>query len=238
MNRAERYKEDLKKLAERGFRLLLAFHKATDPKAFAKAGYDPEKIKDLPNIFNSYEAWYSEALACVSQLLPERVSDFTAYYRHKTQPKEITAANYTMSDFLRGIQTSRGSQVVVSPSGAFAPLQQQVNIVAGLQRHFESTLFDIKTLVHADLLDDELHAAEELNKNGFTRGAGAVAGVVLEGHLGAVSDRHKLSLKKKDPSIADLNEALKAASVIDIPTWRFIQHLEHFVFRRAHNLSS
>jgi hypothetical protein len=94
-----------------------------------------------------------------------------------------------------------------------------------LKRHFESTLFDIRTLVHADLLDDELHAAEELNKSGFTRGAGAVAGVVLEGHLGSVCERHKLVLKKKDPSIAELNETLKAANVIDIPVWRFVQHL-------------
>lgn len=184
-----------------------------------------EDVKDLPSVRASYEIWYSEALACVSQLLPERVDDFVAYYRPRTPPKELSVVNYTMSHYLRGVSTSRAGQVIVGPKAAFTALQQQVNIVQGLLRHFDSTLFDIRTLVHADLLDDELQAAEELNKNGFTRGAGAVAGVVLEGHLGVVCERHKLPSKKKDPSIADLNEALKGAGVTDIPTWRFIQHL-------------
>jgi hypothetical protein len=30
---------------------------------------------------------------------------------------------------------------------------------------------------------------------------------------------------KKNPTISDFNEALKTAAVIDLPQWRFIQHL-------------
>lgn len=74
-------------------------------------------------------------------------------------------------------------------------------------------------------LDDELHAADELNSKGFQRGAGAIAGVVLEGHLSSVCERHRISLRKKDPSISDLNDALKTGDVIETATWRFIQHL-------------
>lgn len=88
-----------------------------------------------------------------------------------------------------------------------------------------STLFDIKTLVHADLLDDELHAAEELNRKGFQRGAGAIAGVVLEAHLGIVCERHRSSPKKKNPTLSDLYNALKSADIIDTAKWRYIQHL-------------
>lgn len=104
-------------------------------------------------------------------------------------------------------------------------MMQQFSIVQGLARRFRSTLFDIKTLVQADILDDELQAAEELNAKGFQRGAGAMAGVVLETHLGGVAERHKVTIRKKDPAIADLNEALKAASIVDLVQWRFIQHL-------------
>lgn len=105
------------------------------------------------------------------------------------------------------------------------PMLQQASIVEGLANRFESTLFDIRTLVHADLLDDELESAEELNRKGFHRGAGAIAGVVLESHLASVCDRHSIRTKKSAPTISDFNDALKASSLLDVPQWRFIQHL-------------
>jgi hypothetical protein len=52
-----------------------------------------------------------------------------------------------------------------------------------------------------------------------------MAGVVLERHLGQVCSNHGMKLAKKSPTIADFNDALKQANVIDIPDWRFIQHL-------------
>jgi hypothetical protein len=90
---------------------------------------------------------------------------------------------------------------------------------------FESSLFDIKAMAQADLFDNELDAAEALNKNGFARGAGAIAGVVLEGHLATVCANHAISIAKKKPTLSDFYEALKAGNVIDQQTWRFIQHL-------------
>ncbi len=77
------------------------------------------------------------------------------------------------------------------------------------KRRFESSLFEIKQLVQADLLDSEIGAAQELHKSGFLRAAGAVAGVVLEKHLGQVCDNHQITISKKHPGIADLNELLK-----------------------------
>ena len=58
-----------------------------------------------------------------------------------------------------------------------------------------------------------------------TRGAGAIAGVVLEGHLATVCKNHNITLSKKKPTLVDLYEALRKHDVIDIATWRFIQHL-------------
>ena len=80
-------------------------------------------------------------------------------------------------------------------------------------------------IVQADLFDNELDAAQELNRKGFVRGAGAIAGVVLEKHLGHVFSKHGLKTRKKVPSINDYNQLLKDNSVIDTATWRFIQHL-------------
>ena len=74
-------------------------------------------------------------------------------------------------------------------------------------------------------MDSELAAAEHLAKSKYLRAAGAVAGVVLERHLGQVCTDRQLTTAKKNPTIGDFNEALKAGNVLDIPQWRFIQHL-------------
>jgi hypothetical protein len=94
-----------------------------------------------------------------------------------------------------------------------------------VKARFESSLFEIRQLVQADLFDSELDVANELAKNKFTRAAGALAGVVLEKHLAQVCDNHGLKVTKKAPGISALNDTLKEAAVIEIPQWRFVQHL-------------
>ena len=70
-----------------------------------------------------------------------------------------------------------------------------------------------------------MESAQELNKKGFFRAAGAVTGVILEAHLLQVCENHTIKVTKKDPAIGDLNDLLKANNVIETPMWRFIQHL-------------
>jgi hypothetical protein len=224
-NTAERYQEDLDRLIRQGGKLVLSLQRSAQPDAETKTDLPEDELKNLPDFNLNYQAWYSESLAVISQLIPERVSDFQAYYAPKGPRKKILFSNYTISDALRGTTVRQYGDIIAGPASAIGPLYQQYNIVTGLRNRFASKLYDIKNLVHADLLDDELHAAEELNARGFQRGAGAIAGVVLESHLAAVSKRHGITLCKKDPTISDLNDALKNASVTEISTWRFIQHL-------------
>jgi len=47
----------------------------------------------------------------------------------------------------------------------------------------------------------------------------------LEKHLAQVCENHSINLTKKNSTIGDLNNALKEASIVDTPQWRFIQHL-------------
>jgi len=184
-----------------------------------------EYIKSLPDFRSTYQQWYSEALACISVVLPQRAIDFVSLYKPDKPRKEISYANYTISDYLRGVtRTAYDGTTVVSTNAALPPMQQQLTIVAAAKQRFKSALFDIRTLVQADLFDDELQAADELNRKGFQRGAGAVAGVILEGHLSTICSQHQISIPK-NPHIGDMNDALKKADVIDLPSWRFIQHL-------------
>ncbi len=122
---------------------------------------------------------------------------------------------------------SRGwdEKKVVGGDAAVPHFQQQLAILKSVRARFESSLFDIGQLVQADIFDSELDAAGELAKNKFARAAGALAGVVLERHLGQICDNHAIKVAKKAPTISDLNDALKEAAVIDVPQWRFIQHL-------------
>jgi hypothetical protein len=220
----DRYRKDIAQLVDTSEILLISM--AHELGIEIKPKPDQEKLKKLPKFSSMYQSWYSEALACVRQLLPDRLDDFISFYKPIRVRKEITYANYTISDYLQGLSITRGpaKEKIVGPDAAVPAFQQQMHIVEALRRRFETALFDIRALVQADFFDDELDVADELNRKGFSRAAGAVAGVALEGHLLTICDQHNLT-RQKNPSIGELNDLLKKSDVVDVPTWRFIQHL-------------
>ena len=229
----DRFKNDLDALLNLGVRLEMAMQYESFPEEFKtqvknklKTKAD-EYINDLPSFKQEYQRWYSEALALLRQLLPDRVADFTRHYEKPKARKDISFESYRIEDYLQGLIVTRGypKETVVDSSAAIPQFRQQLAIVQAAKARFESSLFDIRQLVQADLLDSELEAAELLAKHKFTRAAGALGGVVLEGHLSQVCADRQLSTGKRNPTIADYNEALKSEGVIDLPQWRFVQHL-------------
>lgn len=232
VNNLDRYKKDIGSLIDRGELLHYALQKENSPKEFEKLIKEnlgekaPDFLKALPVFGETYQSWYSEAKTLIKQLLPDRLDDFSRYYETPRQRKEITYANYRIEDCLQGLAVTRGYQreKVVGPDAAIPLFRQQLAILKSINARFESSLFDIRQLVQADLFDSELGAATELVKHKFTRAAGALAGVVLERHLAEICNKHNLNFKK-NPGINDLNDALKGGNIIDIPQWRFIQHL-------------
>ncbi len=62
--------------------------------------------------------------------------------------------------------------------------------------------------------------------------------MVLEKHLARVGENHQVKNNKKHPTISDLNDALKGANVIDVPQWRFVQHLADLRNLCDHNKAS
>jgi hypothetical protein len=196
----EKYKKDIITLVREGNIILFRLKKSENLDSFRK----------------NYEVWYSEALSLIRAVLPNRVDDFERYYyqKNKTCLRECITYSSDYVDLLRD-QTSE----------AILLFEGQLGIIRSAQKRFESSLFDIKQLVQADLFDSELDSARELNNKGFVRAAGALAGVVLERHLLDVCNNHKIKVAKKKPVLNDFNQLLKDNSVIEIPTWRFIQHL-------------
>lgn len=225
----EKFKKDLKKLSDNGDLLLLSMQHSCHPEQVEEAyGDDFDKLKKLlPNFSDDYQTWYSESKALIKQLLPDRLADFTKHYEKPKPRKDITFESYRIEDYLQGLQITRGweKEIVVDRPAAIPHLKQQLAIVKAVSARFESSLFDIRQLVQADLFDSEISAAQELLKNGFIRAAGAIAGVVLEKHLGQVAQNHNVTTRKKNPSISDFNDLLKNEDVLDTPDWRQIQRL-------------
>lgn len=227
----DRFREDLKKLIADGQRLRLSMNLDCSPEKYTEAfkkryGDEAEEIiRKLPDFRTQYQGWYSEALALLQQLLPLRVADFIRHYEKPRNRKSLTNETYRIEDYLQGLSATLGAQKIVGPDAAISHFGQQLAMVEAAEARFESSLFEIRQLVQADLLDSELHAAEELAKHKFLRAAGAVAGVVLEKHLAQVCQDHQITVPKKKPTISDFNDSLKASGVIDVPQWRFIQHL-------------
>ena len=227
----ERFRNDLDRLLDKGSDLQLAFiigacGEKEGRKKLIESQIDQDKIHKALSQSKSftvdYQAWYSECLAVIKQIIPDRLTDFRALYEKPNNRKNIDFLTYVISDAMIGLQTTKGGQKIADSSAAIPKFQAQLAILASARTRFSSSLFEIRQLVQADLFDSEIDSARYLLKNKFLRAAGAIAGVILEKHLRQVCEDHGINITKKHPTINDLNELLKSSSVIDVPTWRRI----------------
>jgi len=196
-----------------------------------RAGKKTKNFKyTIGSIFKkSYQKWYSEAYQVIKQILSDRLSEFEILYKGEGKRKAIDNFTYTIQDWLLGVRSGThevtGKKYFDDFMITVMRFNTQLELLKSAEARFESSLFDIKQVLQADLFDSELEAASVLNEQGFYRGAGSMAGVVLEKHLDQVRINHKIKETKKSSSIGDLNNLLKKSGVLEIPEWRFIQRL-------------
>lgn len=226
-NNLSRYESDIKRLINDGNLLLLSMqfeqYGEEHLKIFKEKYGDniEDLLKKIPKFNKEYQKWYSESKSLIRQVIPDRLSDFVKHYERQPNRKTLQWDNYTIEDYLQGL--SRFDFVTMK--AGISRMEQQLRIVESAQQRFKSSLFEIRQIVAADLFDSEIEAARGLLKQKFFRAAGAIAGVILEKHLAQVCENHEIKISKKNPTINDLNELLKISDVIDVPTWRFNQHL-------------
>jgi hypothetical protein len=168
-----------------------------------------------------YQNWFTKALPIVRQLVPDRAEEFEDCYKLKKDRKEIWANTYTINDYMNDIYLERGNKDEIMRTRFYC----QLGIIMGAFYRLESLLSDIKNILQAELFDSELEVAEHLLKNGHLRAAGAIAGVMLEGHLKTICKNHNIQILNNDSTISYLNEILKKEGVYDIVQWRRIQFL-------------
>jgi hypothetical protein len=184
--------------------------------------------KSLPVFKDSYQYWYSSALAVVKFFLPDRLNDFTRLYEQPKNRRDVQKDNYTIEDYLKDVKLTggyEGKKVIAGPADALPAFEQQLNILNSVSERFTSVLFDLRQMVQAELLDKELDQAELLLKNKCYRASGIICGLVLEKHLAQMCINHRLKPGRKTPSIHDYNDLLKKEEVYDFQTWRHIQIL-------------
>jgi hypothetical protein len=172
-----------------------------------------------------YQRWYTKALSVVASLAPDRLAEFRGYYEINPKRKLLTYGTYVIQDFFKGVAPSGHQYENFDARGqAVICFFNQLTIFKAIDERVGSILGNIETELYAELQDGEVVVARQLAKVNV-RAAGALVGVVIEGHLQKVASAHGVNLAKKNPTIADLNDPLKSASVIDVPTWRKISFL-------------
>jgi hypothetical protein len=208
MTKREAIHKELSALYKEGAELAVAFQKQED-KQFQ---YD-------------YQRWYTKALKAVASLAQDRYAEFRGYYEVDPKRKSLGYGTYVIQDFLKGVAPG-GYQYEGFDTRAqvLTCFFNQLTILISIEERVDSVLSNIEGELYAELQDSEVVVARQLAKVSL-RAAGALIGVVIEGHLQKVAAAHGVKLAKKNPTIADLNDPLKAASVIDTPAWRKISFL-------------
>ena len=208
MTKREAIHKELDALYQEGVKLGGAFQKKAE--------------KQFPS---NYQHWYTKALKAVAALAADRHAEFRSYYEIDPKRKSLGYGTYVIQDFLRGVFPSGyGLRDFDTRAQVINCFLNQLTILGSIGGRVDSVLANIEGELYSELRDNEVAVARQLAKVNL-RAAGALVGVLIEGHLQKVALAHGVMLVKKNPTIADLSEPLKAASVIDTPAWRKISYL-------------
>jgi hypothetical protein len=225
----EKYKGDLEALIALGTKMYADLQLRNIQRSRELREDEAEAALEIDGAFeDGYQLWYTEASALVKQLVPDRHKEFENYYLADGKQKGFDISSFTIQHWLLGIRSDEDDFGIKHFDDLGAMMMRfgaQRGILDSVNARFESSLFDIRQVVQADLFDSELDSARELLRHKFLRGSGAIVGVVLEKHLQQVAASHGATTRKKTPTISVYNDLLKKHEVIDTPMWRFIQRL-------------
>jgi hypothetical protein len=208
MAKRELIRNELQALYKEGAELAVAFQK-----------------KEEKQFHYDYQRWYSKALKAIASLAPDRHAEFRSYYEIDPKRKTLGYGTFVIQDFMKGVApASHRIPDFDSRNQVVTCFFNQLTILQSVEDRIDSVISDIEGELYAELQDSELVVARQLAKVSY-RAAGALVGVVIEGHLQKVSANHGIKIAKKNPTIADLNDPLKSAGVLDTPGWRKISFL-------------
>lgn len=174
---------------------------------------------------NEYQKWYTAAIKIVEFLAPDRYQEFKSYYEIDSKRKVLGYGTYVIQDYLKGVAPSKMNYSNFdTKSEALQNFYNQFTILNSIFYRIDGVLSDLETELLSELQDLELSTASELIKVNI-RSSGVICGVILENYLHKITQKHKLNLSKKNPTLSDYNELLKNNNLYDITVWRKISYL-------------
>ena len=131
----------------------------------------------------SYQRWYTKALKVVTSLPPDRSLEFRGFYEPDPKRKVLMYGTYVIQDYLKNVKPGNPQyEDFDCHQQAFICFFNQLAIFKAILERADSILGDIEGALYADLQDSEVVVARRLAKVSL-RAAGALIGVVIEGHL-------------------------------------------------------
>jgi hypothetical protein len=190
---------------------------------------------DPRSVMTAYQQWYTPTLATVGLLMPERRSEFEAYYRRTEAGSSPTPciADVLASPPLAGERKAGLAEIFdpAAPRMIFLHLfGLQLAILGSAVCLLPIGLGRLESIVAAGLLDAELAAAAELLASGRRRAAAVLAGVVVERQLAALARREGLPVAQRS-TIAALAKALRKAGLLDGAHYREARRLARLANR-------
>lgn len=208
MSKKELLKKELLTTLDEGVKLAISFQK-----------------KEEKHFQYEYQSWYTKAIKTIASLAPDRYREFCSYYEIDPKRKILGYGTYVIQDFIKGVSPNKYNYPDFDTrEEVIRCFLNQITIFRSLTERIDSALSDIEGQIYADLHDSEISIAKKLIKIS-PRAAGALVGAIIEGHLQNVASNHAIKISKKYPTIGEINDPLKTAGVIDIPTWRKISFL-------------
>lgn len=226
----EEIKAEIKDLVGK-YKLLRHAYAFQNKNAFVfKGQFSKEEQDELNkvNVSDYYHKCYVKALRLIHVIIPEREADFINYNNNtrRVKTKDFGLENYDLTLGIQGIYQPeyKDPEGLKYKRQTVNLLDQQIGILQSALDIMDSKIYDLRNELQYDMFMSELDAAEHLLKNKFIRAAGAMCGVVLEGHLKSVCLQHEIKITKKD-DLSKYNDHLKNNGIIKQTSWRKIQYL-------------
>lgn len=188
----------------------------------------PENLRDLKRkLVKKYQRWFSTAHQLVKMYLPEKEEEFVLYYNGS---EEVGRGLMQLLQ-LRGTLPTRNKKLIIESFISKFDLQR--SILLSIPYVVEIKELNLRKLISADFVEEELEQAELLLKNGFHRASGVLAGVALEKYLKTLCIINNISFSKRD-TITPLAQKLYKANLIDITELKRIEYLSSIRNKCSH----
>ena len=158
-----------------------------------------EKDDEFIDFSYAYQSWYTTAIKAVESLASDRYAEFRRYYETDRSRDAVSHETYSIQDYLNKRRLGVYDPNTKNTRGRARMINcffNQLAILKAIKNRVDSVLTDIEGELFAELEDNEVGVARQLIKIS-PRAAGALAGVVIEGHLRKVSNAHGIEIPKK-----------------------------------------